>query len=65
MTARKTLVGTGFEGERPDPEERKVPDRFGHPPKDEPAPAHDGVTGEPPAAPDSKDSRPRGPKSNG
>jgi hypothetical protein len=55
MTSRKTLVGTGFEGERPDPEEEKIPE-------DEPAPEHESVTGEPPAAP-SKDSHPHAPKS--
>jgi hypothetical protein len=63
MTARKTLVGTGFEGKRPDPEQEKIPDHLGAPPEDEPAPEHEDVSGEPPAAPDSKDSHPRGPKS--
>ena len=67
MTARKTLVGTGFDDKRPDPEEEKIPDHLGDasqtPPEGEPAPEHAGITGRPPAAPDSKDSHPRGPKS--
>lgn len=66
MTARKTLVGTGFEGQRPDPDEEKIPDHLGDAsqttPKD--TPEHQGVTGKPPVAPDSEDSRPRGPKSH-
>lgn len=65
MTARKTLVGTGFEGERPDPEEEKIPDHLGDAsqtaPK-KPDAEHAGITGKPPVAPDSKDSHPRGPK---
>ena len=65
MTARKTLVGTGFEGQRPDPEEQKVPDHFGDESQTTPesAPEHEDVTGEPPPAPDSKDSDPHGGKS--
>lgn len=63
MTARKTLVGTGFgDGKRPDPEEQKIPDRFGEAPDDK-APEHEDVSGEPPPAPDSEDSKPRGPQS--
>jgi hypothetical protein len=63
MTSRKTLVGTGFEGERPDPEEEKIPDHLGDVSQTPPEDVHAGVTGKPPAAPDSKDSHPRGPKS--
>jgi hypothetical protein len=64
MTARKTLVGTGFDGKRPDPEEQKIPDHFADESQTTPEDAHDDVSGEPPPAPDSKDSHPRGPKSN-
>jgi len=65
MTARKTLVGPGSHGERPDPEERKVPDYFGDVSQETPesAPEHSDVDGDPPPAPGSKDSEPRGPKS--
>jgi hypothetical protein len=65
MTARKTLVGTGFEGgTRPDPEERKIPDHLADESQATPAGDHKDVTGKPPPAPDSKDSHPTGPKSN-
>jgi hypothetical protein len=65
MTARKTLVGTGFDGKRPDPEEQKIPDHHGDVSQTTPktAPEHEDVPGEPPPAPDSEDSEPRGPKS--
>jgi hypothetical protein len=64
MTGRKTLIGTGAEGERPNPDQEKLPDRIGggtQTPK--PAPEHQGTPGQPPPAPDSEDSRPRGPES--
>lgn len=67
MTARKTLIGTGAEGERPNPDEEKIPDHFGDEsqttPEGQPAPENEGVDGKPPPAPDSKDSHPRGPQS--
>jgi len=65
MTARK-MVDTSGKSKRPDPEEQKIPDHFGdasQTPPDEPAPAHKGITGKPPVAPDSKDSDRRGPQS--
>lgn len=62
MTARKTLVGTGFEDKRPDPEEEKIPDHLGDASQSPPKDQHPDTTGKPPVAPDSKDSHPRGPK---
>ena len=65
MTARK-MVDTSGQGQRPNPDEEKIPERFGDASQtapDEPAPEHKGITGKPPVAPDSKDSDPRGPES--
>lgn len=60
MTARKTVVGSGPEGDRPDPDEEKIPDHLQEDsPRDE---GHEDVSGEPPPAPDSEDSQPTGPK---
>jgi hypothetical protein len=64
MTARKTLVGTGFEGTRPNPDEEKIPDHLGDASQTTPEDDHKDVTGKPPPAPDSKDAHPTGPESN-
>lgn len=64
MTARKTLVGTGFDDKTPDPDQEKIPDHLGDASQTKPNDEHKDVTGKPPPAPDSKDSHPTGPKSS-
>ena len=63
MTARKTLVGTGFDDERPDPEVEKIPKHLGDASQTKPEDKHKDVSGASPPAPDSEDSHPTGPKS--